>query len=260
VTYQFLEKQVYVNEHSISYLEGGIASSSEPILFLHGWAVGTQPYQEILNVLCQRYKVIAPELPGFGKSSKSKLNWDYNDYANFLIAFLKILNIKKIHLIGHSLGGGISVTLAASMPTFVQSLILVDSTGIPVKPMLVVLVQRTIEMTAQAPQIKFPQIIQIFQAYFYNFLFRTQNTIQTLLLSLKKDLKSLLPKVESPCLLVWGANDLTTPLSAAKEFSQCIKGSKMIVVEGVYHEWSIFFVEEFAKIVFDFIDEIEAGK
>jgi pimeloyl-ACP methyl ester carboxylesterase len=69
-----------------------------------------------------------------------------------------------------------------------------------------------------------------------------------------------LPKIESPCLLVWGANDRTTLLSAAKEFSQRIKGSKMIVVEGMYHEWSIFFVEEFAKIVFDFIDEIEAGK
>lgn len=83
MSYQFIEKQVYVNEHSICYLEGGVASNSEPILFLHGWAVGTKPYQENLNVLCQRSKVLAPELPGFGKSSGSKLNWNYNDYTNF---------------------------------------------------------------------------------------------------------------------------------------------------------------------------------
>lgn len=71
MSYQLIEKQVDVNEHSIYYLEGGTASDSEPILFVHGWSVSTKPYQEILNVLSQRYKVIAPTLPGFGKSSGS---------------------------------------------------------------------------------------------------------------------------------------------------------------------------------------------
>ena len=63
--------------------------------------------------------MIASELPGFGKTSHSNLNWDYNNYARFLITFLNILNIKKIHIIGHSLGGGIATTIADSMPTFV---------------------------------------------------------------------------------------------------------------------------------------------
>lgn len=260
LSYQFIEKQVYVNEHNIGYLEGGIETTSAPILFLHGWAVGTKPYQEILNVLCQRYKVIAPELPGFGKSSGSKSNWNYNNYTNLLIAFLKELNIQKIHLMGHSLGGGIAATLAASTPTLVQSLILVDSTGIPVDPIPKVFFQRVIEMTAQAPQVKFPQIIQIIQAFSYNLFFRTKNTVQALFLALKKDLKPLLPKIESPCMLVWGANDLTTPLPAAQEFSRLIKGSKLVVVEGVYHEWSLYSVEKFTNIVFDFINEIEARK
>lgn len=260
MSYQLVEKQVDVNEHSIYYLEGGTASDSEPILFVHGWSVSTKPYQEILNVLSQRYKVIAPTLPGFGKSSGSNLNWDYNDYADFLLSFMKKLNINKIHLIGQSLGGGISVTLAALMPSLVRSLILVDSTGIPVAPVPKVFFQRLIEMTAQTPQIKFPQFIQMFQGFLYSLFFKPQNTIQTLWLALEKDLKPLLPKIESPCLLAWGANDRTTPLSAAQEFSQRIKGSKLVVVNGVYHEWSIYFVQKFTNIVFDFIDEIEATK
>lgn len=173
---------------------------------------------------------------------------------------MNTLNIQKINLIGHSLGGGIAATLAAPMPTLVQSLILVDSTGIPVEPVPKVFFHRAIEMTAQAPQIKFPQILQIFQEFSYNLFFRTKNTVQVLLLALQKDLKPLLPKIESPCLLVWGANDLTTPLTAAQEFSRLIKGSKLVVVEGVYHEWSLYFVEKFTNIVFDFIDEIEARK
>ncbi len=254
MSYQFIEKQVNVNGYNICYLEGGI-STSEPILFLHGWGVGIEPYQEVINVLCQRYKVIAPYLPGFGKSERKKLNWDYEKYANFIIAFLRELKIKKINLIGHSLGGGIGATLAATVPDMVSSLILVDSTGIPVDPIPKVLVQRTIEMTAQTPQIRYPQIQQVFQGFAYNLFFKTQNTIYVLLLSLTKDLKSILPQIQSPCLIVWGAKDLTTPLSAGKEFYRLIKNSKLVVVEEGYHEWSIFFVDKFTKIVFNFLDE-----
>ncbi|KAB8320215.1 alpha/beta hydrolase [Tolypothrix campylonemoides VB511288] len=260
MSYQFLKKQVYVNEQKIFYLEGGTASKSELILFLHGWGVGIQPYQEVLNVLCKHYQLIAPELPGFNKSSGTTLNWDYDKYAKFIIAFMQRLNIKKAHFIGHSLGGGIAANIAALMPDFVESLILVDSTGIPVKPLPLVFVHRAIEMTAQVPHIKFPQIFQMFQAYYYNFLLRSYNTIQTLLMSLKKDLKPILPKIESPCLLIWGANDFTTPISAAQEFSRLIKGSKLIVVPGVYHDWSILFVDKFTTLVFDFLDEITGRK
>ncbi|HCF30199.1 MAG TPA: alpha/beta hydrolase, partial [Cyanobacteria bacterium UBA11049] len=192
--YQFVEKQVYVNGYKLSYLEGGITSNSEPILFIHGWGVSVEPYQEIINVLCQRHKVIAPALPGFGRSDGDRIDWDYDKYANFLLAFLQKLDINKVHLIGHSLGGGINITLAARVPDIVSSIILVDSTGIPVDPIPKVLFQRLIEMTAQTPQIKFPQIKQIFQGFSYNLLFHTQNTIRVLLLALKKDIKSLLPQ------------------------------------------------------------------
>lgn len=259
MSYQLIEKQVDVNEHRICYLEGGIATST-PLLFVHGWSVSTEPYQEFLNALSQRYQIIAPVLPGFWKSSGSQLNWDYNDYANFLISFLNTLNIKKVHLIGNSLGGGINITLAATMPSVVESLILVDSTGVPVDPAPKVLFQRLIEMTAQVPQIRFPQIIQVFQAFTANFLFNPQDVIQTLWLALNKDLRPLLNQIESPCLIMWGANDLTTRLPAAQELAQSIKNSNLVVVDGVYHEWSIFLVEKSTSIIFNFIDEIEARK
>jgi pimeloyl-ACP methyl ester carboxylesterase len=260
MNYQFTQKQVYVNEQKIFYLEGGVVTKYEKILFLHGWGVGIQPYQEVLNVLCKRYHVIAPELPGFNSSSGDILNWDYHDYANCILTFLKELNIEKIHFIGHSLGGGIAATVAAFMPQLVESLILVDSTGIPVEPIPLVFMQRAIEMTTQAPQMKFPQVIQIFQAFSYNIVFRTYNTLQILLMSLEKNLEPLLPKIESPCLLLWGKNDMTTPINAAQEFFNLIQGSKLIIVNDVYHEWSIFFVDKFTTFVFDFIDEIAAKK
>lgn len=126
------------------------------------------------------------------------------------------------------------------MPSVVRSLILVDSTGIPVDPIPKVLLQKALEMTVQAPQVKFTQFNQIFQAFLYNFLFKTQNTIQTLWLALEKDLRPLLPQIETPCLIVWGANYLTNRLTPGQEFLQRIRGSKLILLDNVYQEWSIF--------------------
>jgi len=140
VKFQLVEKHINVDEHYIRYFEGGVVSSAKPILFIHGWAVGTEPYQEALNILCQHYQVIAPELPGFGTSG-SRSDWDYNKYAEFLIAFLDKLRMKKSHLIGYSLGGGI------------------------------------IELIVGIPQMRFPQVSQMLQSLLYNSLFRTQNII-----------------------------------------------------------------------------------
>jgi 2-hydroxy-6-oxonona-2,4-dienedioate hydrolase len=96
-------------ECSISYLQGGKTSTAVPILFLHGWTVNVEPYQEILNLLAQRYQVIAPYLPGFGKSTAPEYIQDYSDYAEVLVNFIKVLKLPKVHVIGHSLGGGFAI-------------------------------------------------------------------------------------------------------------------------------------------------------
>jgi len=126
-----LEKQVDLEECRISYWEGGLGTNSEPILFLPGWSVSIETYLESLNALSERYRLIAPDLPGFCKSTSPKSLQDYDDYANCIISFLKELNIEKVHLIGHSIGGAIAIKIAASMPSLVSSLIVVDMTGIP---------------------------------------------------------------------------------------------------------------------------------
>ncbi len=255
---QLLEKQFDLEECSISYWEGGLLSNTAPILFLPGWAVSVKTYLESLNDLSQRNHLIAPDLPGFCKSTSRKFLQDYEDYGNCIIYFLERLKIKKVHLIGHSIGGAIAITIAASRPSLVSSLILVDSTGIPLGHLPEVLLRRSIELPAQMGSIKFNPLSQMLQSSLYNNFFNTRNVIQTAWLSLEKDLRPLLPQIESPSLVLWGENDLFTPLKLGQELAQGIKGSRLIVVEGEYHEWSMFRPEKFAPIIFDFIDENNA--
>ncbi len=253
---QLSEKQVELQDYTISYWQGGLASNADPILFLPGWSVSVETYLESLNALAKRYQVIAPDLPGFSKSTSPKLLQNYHDYANCIIPFITTLNLKKVHLIGHSIGGAIAIIIAAEMPSLVSSLVVVDSTGVPLGSLPEVMLRRSIELPAQLGAIKIEPLSKMFQSSLYNWLFRTQNVIQTAWISLEEDVRPLLSKIESPSLVLWAENDRFTPLKLGQELAQGIKGSQLIVVEGEYHELSMFRPEKFAKIIGDFLDEV----
>jgi pimeloyl-ACP methyl ester carboxylesterase len=69
-------------------------------------------------------------------------------------SFVNGLNIPKVHLVGHSIGGAIAMAMAASMPSIVSSLAVVDSTGIPLGSLPEVLLRRSIELPAQLGSIR----------------------------------------------------------------------------------------------------------
>lgn len=257
---QLREKHIDVNNFTIYYQEGGVVSNSAPILFLPGWGVSVETYRESLEALSQRYHVIAPDLPGFCKSTSPTFLKNYQDYANCIVSFVNRLNIQKVHLVGHSIGGAIAIAMAASMPSLVSSLAVVDSTGIPLGSLPEVLLRRSIELPAQLGSIKIGALIKMWQSSTYNWFFRPQNVFQTALISLNEDLRPLLSKIESPCLVMWGEKDCFIPLKLGQELAQGIKGSRLVVVEGEYHELSMFRPEKFAPIISDFIDEVDLLK
>jgi pimeloyl-ACP methyl ester carboxylesterase len=249
-----VQKQVDLRACRINYWEGGDRSNSPPILFLHGWGISAKPYHEILTLLAQHCSVIAPDLPSFAGSSYSESLESYAHYAEILLDFLSAIAVPKVHLIGHSFGGGIGITIAAFSPAKIQSLMLVNSTGIPVGSLPEVLLRRAIEMPLQISLPKLHlQLVEIPQVFLLNLLFNTGNLVQALLLSLEKDLTSLLSLIQAPCLVLWSKKDFTIPPSVAEELHQRIRNSKLTIAETGYHEWSLWYPEEFAAIVVEFI-------
>jgi pimeloyl-ACP methyl ester carboxylesterase len=249
---------VDLEDCSIFYTQGGLKSDAAPILFLHGWGISTEPYQEILKLLAQQHPVLAPDLPSFARSSYPKLIPDYDSYARFMLSFLDALNLQKVHLVGHSFGGGIAISLSTLVPDRVSSLVLVDSTGIPSVSIPEAVPRRAVEMTAQLllPRLKL-KLIDIPQVFSHNLLFNTGNVIQSLLLSLQADLNHLLPKVKAPCLLLWSDKDLIIPVTVAREMAAKIPDARLTTVEEGCHEWGLWYPEKFTSILLDFIHQFE---
>ncbi|NJR51630.1 MAG: alpha/beta hydrolase [Leptolyngbyaceae cyanobacterium CSU_1_3] len=249
-----VQKQIDLKACRINYWEGGNGSNSPPILFLHGWGISAKPYHEILTLLAQHWPIIAPDLPSFAGSSYSESLESYAHYAEILLDFLNAIAVPKVHLIGHSFGGGIGITIAALSPAKIQSLMLVNSTGIPVGSIPEVLLRRAIEMPLQISLPKLHlQLVEIPQVFLLNLFFNTGNVIQSLFLSLEKDLTGLLSLIQVPCLVLGSRKDFTTPFSVAEQLHQRIRNSKLTIAEAGYHEWSLWYPEEFTAIVAEFV-------
>ena len=102
--------KIDVDGIKINYLDEG---EGKTVLLLHGWGCSIHTMMPIFNILKDDFRVIIPDLPGFGESDIPERPWNSYDYAACINTFLKKLKIRDIILFGHSHGGRISIILAS---------------------------------------------------------------------------------------------------------------------------------------------------
>ena len=112
----------------IEYLEGG---QGEVVLLLHGFGADKDNWTRISKHFTPRYRVIAPDLPGFGESTRRlDANYTIAAQADRVHAFVRAIGVKRFHLGGSSMGGNIAGVYAARHPENVISLWLVAPGGV----------------------------------------------------------------------------------------------------------------------------------
>jgi len=82
------------------------------LVLVHGFLGSSKMWKPQIEVLKRNYRVVAPDLPGFGKSNKAKSYDNINDMAQTILNCLKEKNIEKFYLLGHSMGGMIVQEMA----------------------------------------------------------------------------------------------------------------------------------------------------
>src|SRR5579862_5957473 len=107
-------------------------SDGPPVVFLHGWALGSRAYKRAIRRLTNRgCRVFAPALPSFGGTADlPRDQMDIAGYAQWVAAFMTNVGIDEPALvIGHSFGGGVAIKLAREHPTRVRYLVLLNAIG-----------------------------------------------------------------------------------------------------------------------------------
>jgi abhydrolase domain-containing protein 6 len=114
----------------VYYRESGNINNPS-LFFIHGFLGSSYDWIEMIRYYDDNYHVIAIDLPGFGASEKS-LNYNYSreNQADTVIELIKSLQLKDVTLVGHSMGGMISLMSAYKEPELIKQLVLIGSAGL----------------------------------------------------------------------------------------------------------------------------------
>ncbi len=225
---------------NIEYLEEG---SGSPVLLLHGWNSSFDVYRGFINQLKNSYRVVALNFPGCAGSDTMAAPWDLNDYCDFVLKFMKALNIENPIMFGHSHGGRVTLKMAADGMVNPPKIVLLDSAGLIPK--------KSFKQKCKAKSfkaIKWGLTLPVIKNYSQDLLQKARNYYgsadynaapevlrKTMVSLVNTDLRDIIGNISCPTLLIWGENDTATPLSDAKIIESKISDCGLCVIKGTGH-------------------------
>lgn len=223
--------------------------TGEPVVLLHGLSGSLRWWRYTIPALAETYEVHVPELVGFGRSRPGLRQFSIKELAEIVAEWMSAAGLARVRLIGHSMGGQISVHLATSAPQQLQRLVLADASGIP-RPIAAGeatrLLAGLIPPRAWGAPLFLPRIA----------LDALRSGPRTLLQAarglLADDIRPLLPRVATPTLVIWGARDPLTPLAHGQAIAQAIPQARLIVLERAAHNVMVDRPAEFNQAVQSF--------
>jgi len=107
------------------------AGSGDTLVFLHGFCESKEIWTDFTKPLQQKFRTIALDLPGFGENTANISSYSMESMAEFVKQQLDALGIKKCILIGHSMGGYVSMAFAEKYSNMLNGLCLFHSSALP---------------------------------------------------------------------------------------------------------------------------------
>jgi len=257
-----------------------MVGSGPALLLVHGISDHSGTWQHLLPSLARRYTVIAPDLLGHGGSDKPRADYAAGAYACGLRDLLGVLDIDRVTVIGHSLGGGVAMQFAYQFPERCARLVLVSSGGIGrgVHPLLRIASTPGAELALPfvtagpvrsvlsrlLPLLKLdlgPDVSYAVERYAAlrdpaarTAFLRTLRSV----VDVRGQVVTMLDRCYLtrgiPTLLVWGAADRIVPAGHAHKAHEAMPGSRLEIFEGAGHFPHQNDPERFLALLDDFIE------
>lgn len=238
--------------------EGGPVASEAPpvILLVHGSPGDGANFRKLGPLLARGARVIAPDLPGFGASSRRIPDYSIRAHARYCLELLDRLGIERVHAVGFSLGGGVVLELQAMAPERVSSLVMLSATGVQE---LELLGQYHLNHALHGLQLVGFRLLLEGVPHFGLFDRATdaipyaRNFFDTD----QRPLRAMLSAYEGPMLIVHGENDVLVPVAAAHEHHRIVPQSELSITPD--NHFMVFLAPEKLLSIADFVDRVEAG-
>jgi pimeloyl-ACP methyl ester carboxylesterase len=254
-----------------------VAGKGQAVVFLHGMTGSTQDWANQIAVLSPKYKVVALDMRGHGKSAAPTTEAGYSIplFAEDVLGLLNVLDIRKCCLAGHSIGGFIALQFALDHADRLASLVLVDTSSgqFGIDPNYAQLRQKLDELArSQGPEAAFeydarnnPMRIERFQKHPELREVSRQKVVMTSVagyiygpraIAKWQPVTPRLSEIRVPTLIYWGNED--TPFAEpVKILKKGIVGSEMVTVQGVGHNPHEEAPEIFNQALLKFLERVK---
>lgn len=114
-----------------------IGTGDTALVFVHGWGINKEYWNDQVKAFDKRFTVVTVDLGGHGQSGTQRNHYNVDDFANDVMAVMDSLNLNKVILVGHSMGGDIILNIAFKIPDRIVGLVGVDNfkdVGVPLSP------------------------------------------------------------------------------------------------------------------------------
>jgi pimeloyl-ACP methyl ester carboxylesterase len=274
-----------IHGHAVGYRTAG----SGPVLVLiHGMAGSSNTWRHVFETLAQRFTVVAPDLPGHGRSDKPRGDYSLGALASNVRDLLVALGHERATVVGQSLGGGVAMQFAYQFPERCERLVLVSSGGLGAD-VSVLLRLLTLPGTEYVLAAGCHRSVHDAGARLSGWLAKlgvrpgarleemwtsygslAEGETRTAFLQTLRSVVDfngqrvsahdrLYLAAAVPTLIVWGDRDDIIPVTQAYMTHEAITGSRLEIFEGVSHFPHAERPERFVEVLIDFLDTTDAA-
>jgi pimeloyl-ACP methyl ester carboxylesterase len=249
-------KTVEVDGARINYVEMG---EGPALVLVHGLSGCWQNWLEQIPRFARHHRVLALDLPGFGRSPLPPWDISIPRYGELLDGFCRTLNVHSSTLVGNSMGGFISAEAAIAQPDWVEKLVLVSAAGITHARMRKEPAEMAARMAAaaaplalrfqagslQRPRMRWAAFRGVFHApqrmrpellwEQYHGAMGAPGFLPAVQTLVGYDFTDRLENVAVPTLIVWGRNDRIVPPADAQGYAKHLSNSRVVIFDQCGH-------------------------
>ncbi len=230
----------------------------ETIVLLHGSPGRKDDFGRLAPVLAQHARVIVPDLPGFGSSTRTLPDYSFRAHAVYVRQLLDQLGIGRTHVLGFSMGGGVALNLTDVAPERVASLTMLSAIGV-----------QEMELTGDYYVNHAVHGVQLIALWLLHEATPHMGRLDNAMLDVpyarnffdsdQRPLRNILRRVTVPTLIVHGTDDDQVPIEAAQEHHRLIPQSELHIP---YGDHFLLFTRApyLGNLIAEFVDRAEQGR